>query len=87
MDLTTANKKQLLDLRSIFSLKKQRKLALKILQGQADWHEWQASEFKQLDHYKDQHTFGEPQERPQGSNLLNLIWCYMMKQDDGRKKA
>ena len=86
MDLTPADRKKLLDLLSITSLKKQRKLTRRILQGQADWHEWQASEFKQLDQYEDQHTFGEPQERPHGSNLLNLIWCYMIK-DDGRKKA
>ena len=86
MNFTPADQKQLTDLLKIHSLKKQRKLTRKILQSQADWPEWRLSEFKQLDQYEDQNTFGEPQDRPPGSNLLNLIWCYMIK-DDGRKKA
>ena len=86
MKFSPADRKKLKDLLSIHSLKKQRKLTRKILKDQDDWEDWRQSEFKQLDQYEDQQTFGEPQERPHGSNLLSLIWVYMIK-DDGRKKA
>ena len=68
------------------SLKQQRKLTRQILQKLPDWEDWKASEFKQLDQYHDQDTFGEPECRPRGANLLNLLWCYLVK-DDGHKKA
>eukprot|EP00979_Chaetoceros_neogracilis_P017170 scaffold10184_cov431-Chaetoceros_neogracile.AAC.1 len=58
----------------------------RILQKQDDWPDWENSEFKQLDQYEDQSTFGEPQSKPPGANLLSLIWVYLIK-DDGRKKA
>jgi len=86
MHFSPADCKQLTDLLSVHSLKKQQKLTRKILKTQDDWKDWQLSEFKQLDQYEDQNTFGEPQDQPPGSNLLNLIWCYMIK-DDGHKKA
>ena len=63
-----------------------KKLTRKRLKAQADWHEWQASEWKQLDAYLDQDMFEQPEPRPRGVNLLNLLWCYLIK-DDGRKKA
>ena len=56
------------------------------MQQRPDWKEWEESEFKQLDQYHDQDTFGEPEPRPRGANLLSLLWCYLVK-DDGRKKA
>ena len=68
------------------SVKKQRKLTRRILKELPDWKDWQQSEFKQLDQYHDQDTFGEPEPRPKGANLLSLLWCYLVK-DDGRKKA
>ena len=68
------------------SVKKQRKLTRKLLQQRPDWKEWEESEFKQLDQYHDQETFGEPEPQPRGANLLSLLWCYLVK-DDGRKKA
>ena len=68
------------------SVKKQRKLTRKLLKQRDDWHDWQESEYKQLDQYRDQDTFGEPEPRPRGANLLSLLWCYLVK-DDGRKKA
>ena len=55
------------------SVKKQRKLTQKLLQQQPDWNDWQESKYKQLDQYKDQNTFGEPEPRPKGANLLNLL--------------
>ena len=68
------------------SVKKQCKLTRWLLQQRPDWHDWKESEFKQLDQYKDQDTFGEPQPKLRGANLLSLLWCYLIK-DDGRKKA
>ena len=52
----------------------------------SDWDDWQQSEFKLMDQYHDQETFGPPQALPEGSNVLNLLWTYIIK-DDGRKKA
>ena len=63
-----------------------KKLTRKRLKAQSDWHEWQASEWKQLDAYRDQDMFDNPEPRPRGVNLLNMLWCYLVK-DDGRKKA
>ena len=63
-----------------------KKLTRKRLKAQKDWHEWQASEWKQLDAYRDQDMFDNPEPRPRGVNLLNMLWCYLVK-DDGRKKA
>ncbi|GFH58496.1 hypothetical protein CTEN210_14972 [Chaetoceros tenuissimus] len=67
-------------------LKKQRKLTRKVLQELDTWEEWEAQEFKQLDDYDAQDTFGPPQDPPPGANLLSLLWVYLVK-DDGRKKA
>jgi hypothetical protein len=44
------------------------------------------AEWTQLDQYLDQKMFGQPCKLPPGANVLNLIWCYNIK-DDGRKKA
>ena len=63
-----------------------KKLTRKRLKAQDDWNEWQASEWKQLDAYQDQDMFDNPEPRLRGVNLLNLLWCYLIK-DDGRKKA
>ena len=68
------------------SLKQQKKLTRQILKQLPDWEEWKQSKFKQLDQYHDQDTFGEPEPRPKGANLLSLLWCYLVK-DDGPKKA
>ena len=68
------------------SLKKQRKLTRTKLMKMDDWSLWKASEWKQLDAYSDQKTFDAPESLPKGSNLLSLIWTYLVK-DDGRRKA
>ena len=66
--------------------KRKGKLTRRKLMKCSDWNDWEASEFKQLDQYHEQGTFGEPQPLPAGSNVLNLLWTYLIK-DDGRKKA
>ena len=73
---------------SIKALKKKARLTRgKLQKGIAGpWPEWRASEFKQWDQYQAQGTLGKPQKLPPGSNLLNMIWTYMIK-PDGTKKA
>ena len=71
-------------------LPKNRQRGLKLtrnkLKKQENWNKWQESEFKQLDQYRDQDTFGMPCELPIGGNVLDLLWTYNIK-DDGRLKA
>jgi hypothetical protein len=62
------------------------KLTRKKLKGRKDWDKWKLSEWKQLDQYYGQETFGEPCELPPGANVLNLLWYYNIK-TDGRLKA
>jgi deoxyuridine 5'-triphosphate nucleotidohydrolase len=97
-DLSDTDKTILNDLRDIIAhkidskidstdLAKQRgKLSRKKLQQCSDWKDWEESERKQLDQYHDQDTFGDPQTLPSNSNVLNLLWTYLIK-DCGRKKA
>ena len=66
--------------------KSRAKLSRRKLKECTDWDDWQQSEFKQLDQYHAQDTFGEPTTLPRGANVLNLLWTYLIK-DDGRKKA
>ena len=70
----------------VAKVKKRRKLTRRYLMKQADWNDWRQSEFKQLNQYKAQNTFGTPQPLPTGANLLPLLWTYIIK-DDGTKKA
>ena len=70
----------------IGSIKKRKKLTRRWLKQQEDWADWKASEFKQLDQYKAQGTLLEPTSLPKGSNLLPLLWTYLIK-DCGTKKA
>ena len=65
---------------------KNKKMTRKVLMQQLDWKDWNSSEFKQLDQYLTQNTFGKPVKLPAGANLLPLIWTYLIK-DCGRKKA
>ena len=66
------------------------KLTRRKLQQQEDWEEWRNSEFLQLDQYKKQNMFGEPQPLPTNTdediNVLPMIWTYLIK-IGGRKKA
>ena len=62
------------------------KLTRSKLKKSPDWLIWELSEFKQLDQYLEQNMFGEPCPRPYKSNILPLIWTYVIKHD-GTKKA
>ena len=81
-------------LKSILPKNKRRtkRLTRKILKARDDWDEWQASEYKQLDDYCNQRTFGEPCPLPIGANVLDLLWTYTQKDAVGenmpsRKKS
>ena len=63
------------------------KLTRRILQLQEDWDKWKQSEFTQLDQYATQHMFGDPCPITKKSAVFNLIWTYVIKELDGRKKA
>ena len=63
------------------------KLTRRILLQQDDWHEWNESEFIQLDQYAKQHMLGEPCKVQKTSAVFNLIWTYVVTELDGRKKA
>ena len=75
-------------LRGFLPKSKQRstKLTRRKLQKLDNWQTWQASEWKQLQQYEDQQTFGPPGSLPDKANCLNLLWTYMVK-DDGTHKA
>ena len=63
------------------------KLTCSKLHKQSDWDEWQASEFLQLDQYKQQYMFGDPIRAPSKEAVFNLVWKYVEKVLDNRKKA
>ncbi len=63
------------------------KLTRRILLQQEDWDEWRESEFTQLDQYAKQYLFGKPCPIKSKSAVFNLIWTYVIKELDGRKKA
>ena len=81
-DLSDEDKQALQKALMASLVKKQQKLTRKLLQQQLDWNNWQESKYKQLDQYKDQDTFGEPEPGTKGVNLLNLPKYYLIK-DDG----
>ena len=62
------------------------KLTCKKLKMQDNWDDWQKFEHKQLDQYAAQKTFGTPCHPPPKSNILPLLWTYIIK-DDGTKKT
>ena len=64
-----------------------KKLTRRILLKQDDWDDWKNSEWKQLDQYEAQDTFGEPCILPRGANCLSLLWTYLIKDGSGIKKA
>ena len=70
----------------IKSRKKKAKLTRRLLKSQQDWHDWGKAEHKQLQKYKDQGMFSEPQKMPTDANSLPFMWIYVVKYD-GTKKA
>ena len=65
--------------------------AMKLTRGKLlkdpDWSEWQQSEWKQLDQYYDQGMFGKPVRIDSTEAVFNLVWTYVVKELDKRKKA
>jgi len=41
--------------------------------------EWRASQYKQLDEYKEQGMFSEPLPKPTNANALHMLWTYIIK--------
>ena len=62
------------------------KLTRRYLKQSEDWSDWKASEAKQLNQYHQQGMFGPPQPKPHNSNVLFLLWTYLVKKN-GVKKA
>jgi hypothetical protein len=54
---------------------------------QNNWINWNGSEFIQLDQYKAQGMFGEPRVVTSEEAVFNLVWKYMIKDVNKRKKA
>ena len=52
-----------------------------------DWDIWQRSEFTQLDQYDAQGMFGDPVPVTNKGAVFNLVWSYVVKELDKRKKA
>ena len=63
-----------------------KKLMRRILKQQHDWHKWEQSEWKQLNQYEEQETFGPPCHLPLGANCLSLLWTYVVKDGSGISK-
>ena len=63
------------------------KLTRKRLLTQPDWKDWQSSEWTQLDQYEAQGMFGAPVKVASKESVFNLVWTYMVKELDQRKKA
>ncbi|KAL7536683.1 hypothetical protein ACHAWF_005531, partial [Thalassiosira exigua] len=57
------------------------------LQRQEDWSDWQLSEYLQLDQYEKQGMFGDPVAVESDEAVVHLVWSYVIKTADGRKKA
>jgi len=59
------------------------------LMKQNDWSAWNESEHLQLDQYDKQFMFGDPVPVPveDESAIFHLVWTYVVKELDGRKKA
>ncbi len=57
------------------------------LMKQDDWLEWNESEHLQLDQYDKQFMFVNPVDAKDPSAIFNLVWTYVVKELDGRKKT
>jgi hypothetical protein len=49
--------------------------------------DWQDSEFLQLNQYNAQSMFGDPMAAGDDNAIFHLVWTYVIKALDGRKKA
>ena len=59
--------------------RKSNKLTRRKLKKMENWILWRNSEWKQLDQYEEQETFGAPCPLPPGANVLDLLWTYIVK--------
>jgi hypothetical protein len=57
------------------------------LMKEDDWTDWNESEHLQLDQYDKQFMFGDPVAAEDELAIFHLIWTYMVKELDERKKA
>ena len=66
-------------------------LAMRLTRGKlrtaTDWSEWQQAEGIMLDQYEQQGLFGEPVPATDKDAIFNLVWTYVVKELDKRKKA
>ncbi|KAL7526038.1 hypothetical protein ACHAXR_001283, partial [Thalassiosira sp. AJA248-18] len=66
-------------------------LAMKLTRGKLlktdDWDIWQRSEWTQLEQYEKQGMFGTPTRVDSAGAVFNLVWTYVIKELDKRKKA
>ena len=63
------------------------KLTCGKLLKEADWDEWQTGEGLQLDQYKHQEMFGDPIWVDSNKASFNLVWTYVLKVLNQRKKS
>jgi len=63
------------------------KLTRRKLKVLDDWDDWNKAEFTQLDQYESQSTFGPPCKLPPNANVLHLLWTYVFKEHENRRKA
>jgi hypothetical protein len=57
------------------------------LMKQDNWTKWSESEHLQLDQYNKQFMFGDSVAATDESAIFQLVWTYVVKELDGRKKA
>jgi hypothetical protein len=66
-------------------------LAMRLTRGKLrvtpEWDEWQKAEGIMLDQYEEQGLFGEPVQATDKEAIFNLVWTYVVKELDKRKKA
>jgi hypothetical protein len=66
-------------------------LAMRLTRGKLkvtqDWDEWQQLEYTMLDQYEAQGLFGAPVPATNTDAIFNLVWTYVVKELDKRKKA
>jgi hypothetical protein len=73
------------DIRNVVT--KAMKLIREKLMKQDDWIEWNKSEHLQLNQYDKQFMFSNPVIAEDDSDIFHLVWTYVVKELDGRKKA
>jgi hypothetical protein len=73
------------DIRNVVT--KVMKLTWGKLMKQDNWTKWNKSEHLQLNQYNKQFMFGDPVAATDESAIFHLVWTYVVKELDSRKKA